>query len=735
MAIYSTEKEIVNNPFINQPVSYASYSQAAGIKPIVKPVTSISTSKAISNLNQDKARLDELSKPKQYEYAPGKFYDEVAFNAMTPEQRINLMGLDVAKTSIPKTTAGTVSYTNTNGQEAEFTADQLKDQSTQDFLSQGGYVMTKASGTTPDATQTGLESSVSGYNKQMEDLVSGFNSSNIDQDPEFQAISSNIKQKFAKMTEDMKRTNEQRESAYKSLGYRQGTTQYAGGVQLGIEGEELNQANARLSEIASQEASALSAAREAFRTGKYEQFSQQMSMIEKLRANKQEELSTYNQKLAAADAKLQANKEFEFEVYKYMQDQAAAQAEKAKPITLSPGQTIYDPNTNEAIYTAPERPSDNKPITEKVGDSLIQWNPNTGGWDTVFAGGTAQGVSDDAMSWATLISNGTYKPSDVPDELKKEVANVMAKMPPSEKAINDAQKMIDSIKLLKEDPGINAAVGPAFTGAISRTWLSEPFTGRRSIFLGKANQLVSNLALSKLIEAKSQGATFGALSDREMDILKSAQTALGTWEIRDKDGRVTGYKTTEKGFKNELQRLIDDYQSLVDEARGTTGGNSFDSWYSNQAPESDLNAINNMLRDSAYGNTIEERKKKIGEMYGQSFSQGGSGTPIATLNKVSKIPVGQKAGQCGRFVNKLTGLGLGDSFQSKMSKMNQAIKYPQSGMAFVMPYKNTGHTGIILSVNNGVATVKDSNWSLDEKVKVHQIPVSKMTGFAYPKIA
>ena len=92
---------------------------------------------------------------------------------------------------------------------------------------------------------------------------------------------------------------------------------------------------------------------------------------------------------------------------------------------------------------------------------------------------------------------------------------------------------------------------------------------------------------------------------------------------------------------------------------------------------------------------------------------------------------GQKAGQCGRFVNQLTGLGLGDSYQSKMSKMNPSIKYPQPGMVFVMPYKNTGHTGFIVNVKNGIATVRDSNYSLDEKVKTHQIPVSKMTGFTY----
>jgi hypothetical protein len=63
-----------------------------------------------------------------------------------------------------------------------------------------------------------------------------------------------------------------------------------------------------------------------------------------------------------------------------------------------------------------------------------------------------------------------------------------------------------------------------------------------------------------------------------------------------------------------------------------------------------------------------------------------------------------------------------------MAKMDSSITEPQPGMVFVMPYKNTGHTGFIVDVNDGMATVKDSNYSLDEKVRTHQIPVSKITG-------
>ncbi len=121
-----------------------------------------------------------------------------------------------------------------------------------------------------------------------------------------------------------------------------------------------------------------------------------------------------------------------------------------------------------------------------------------------------------------------------------------------------------------------------------------------------------------------------------------------------------------------------------------------------------------------------------------TFNQGGAGTPKGTVekaNKVLSIPTGTKAGQCGRFVNQITGLGLGDSYQSKLAKMDKSITTPQPGMVFTMPLSGElskyGHTGFIIGINGDKAIVKDSNWGKDEKVKVHEIPINKMTGFRW----
>jgi hypothetical protein len=111
---------------------------------------------------------------------------------------------------------------------------------------------------------------------------------------------------------------------------------------------------------------------------------------------------------------------------------------------------------------------------------------------------------------------------------------------------------------------------------------------------------------------------------------------------------------------------------------------------------------------------------------------GDSGSVSDALN----VADGTKAGQCGAFVNDYTGLSMGDSFESKMAQTDPNITTPEAGDVFVMPTKAVnGHAGFIMSVSpdGKTATVKDSNWSENEKVQTHTIPVASMTGFARPK--
>ena len=112
---------------------------------------------------------------------------------------------------------------------------------------------------------------------------------------------------------------------------------------------------------------------------------------------------------------------------------------------------------------------------------------------------------------------------------------------------------------ITDEKGLKSAVG-TFTGGR----LPTPISGAKQRFLGTVDQIVSTEALDSLIEAKGKGATFGALSEGEMRILKSAATKFGTWEVRDKDGAITGYNVREEDFLKELKTL----KFLTEKAKG-----------------------------------------------------------------------------------------------------------------------------------------------------------------------
>src|SRR3990167_9128892 len=92
----------------------------------------------------------------------------------------------------------------------------------------------------------------------------------------------------------METANKQRAGVIATMGIRGGTTRYAGGVQMGIEGEELKQAADRIADINARESNTIAAARNAYRTGKFSEFNTQVNALEKLRANKQKEMEAAN---------------------------------------------------------------------------------------------------------------------------------------------------------------------------------------------------------------------------------------------------------------------------------------------------------------------------------------------------------------------------------------------------------------------------------------------------------
>lgn len=135
--------------------------------------------------------------------------------------------------------------------------------------------------------------------------------------------------------------------------------------------------------------------------------------------------------------------------------------------------------------------------------------------------------------------------------------------------INTLNDKVNAIDTLTADPYLSSAVGPNALGRIS---LSSFVTGGKQNFIAGVENLISQETLNSLINLKSQGGTLGALSDQERLMLQNSASKIGNWAIRDKEGRVTGYNTSEESFKTELNRLKELAQRAITNSAGSTGG-------------------------------------------------------------------------------------------------------------------------------------------------------------------
>lgn len=120
----------------------------------------------------------------------------------------------------------------------------------------------------------------------------------------------------------------------------------------------------------------------------------------------------------------------------------------------------------------------------------------------------------------------------------------------------DIDNKIKSIEEIKGNSlGLKLAVGPTrlnrTAGAIDLT--SGGLSARQN-FIASVEQLTSEETLNTLINAKAKGATFGALSEGELNLLRQSASKIGKWAIT-KDGKVVGYKASESDFLKELNRL------------------------------------------------------------------------------------------------------------------------------------------------------------------------------------
>lgn len=153
---------------------------------------------------------------------------------------------------------------------------------------------------------------------------------------------------------------------------------------------------------------------------------------------------------------------------------------------------------------------------------------------------------------------------------KLDAADAKADASGSDEDVADAiQGKIDFIGEIAGHSGLNSRVGPTSFGRRAFA-ISDKF-GAGQDFSGSVRQLASQEFLDKLIAVKAQGATFGALTDREGDALRAAATKINDWEVKDKDGNGTGeWNVDEASFRKELTKIQTLAKKGLDKAGGGT---------------------------------------------------------------------------------------------------------------------------------------------------------------------
>lgn len=363
-----------------------------------------------------------------------------------------------------------------------------------------------------------------------------------------------------------------------------------------------------------------------------------------------------------------------------------------KPIEMSAGGVLVDPVTGKVIFTAPDKPKNPLDYIKEIGGYIYTYNPETNTTSVQkSATETDQKIVKINGTDYVLNADGTYSTPKVPT------------IPSSEKA-KRAGDLVAEIDAIINNPKLKNVTGPQ-AGNIPMFLRS----GEGATLITNIDSLIANIATENL------GMLKGPMSDKDIEFIKQASAGLS------RNMAPEGFIQRLNKIKANLSNIKNIYDTEAIKEKATPQVQTMQSFISAHPEQAEK--FKEILRGDP--NLSDE---EVIEILG--FKTVGSDTNSATLTKAVSKPDGSKGGQCGRFVNNITGLQLGDSFQSKMAKMDPSIKQPAPGMVFTMPYKDTGHTGIIVAINNdGTATVKDSNYSLDEKVKTHKIPLSKMTGF------
>lgn len=223
----------------------------------------------------------------------------------------------------------------------------------------------------------------------------------------------------------------------------------------------------------------------------------------------------------------------------YNKAKLAATPGPQKPITEKVGNAllVYNPATGkyEQQYSAPEEAQ--KPVTQTVGGNMLQYNPSSGQWETVFT------APESASDLKKVTVNGVDYMQDANGNL------ITPKVPtvPTAERISQAQKIKDTAQSILDSEDWTNAVGP--TSSQIPQWMR---TGKRNAVDAKIKLLQGLLTLPNL------GILKGPMSDKDIEFLRNASTA----------GLATNIDEAE--FERIMKGIISDADKVVKNAASGT---------------------------------------------------------------------------------------------------------------------------------------------------------------------
>lgn len=186
-------------------------------------------------------------------------------------------------------------------------------------------------------------------------------------------------------------------------------------------------------------------------------------------------------------------------------------------------------------------------------------------------------LSEEAKAYARDLFDGKITPANVPQNIRGEVMLAKDELMKTEKPLKDQLQIDELNKKITSLENLSSRVSSDGRGAVGPSWLARlglfsfnKLSGRQQDFIAGVEQLIQQETIDKLVQSKAAGATYGALSDGEREMLANSASKVGTWRILDKKGKVVGYNISEASLKKEL----DNIKRLAELARDRIQGDS-----------------------------------------------------------------------------------------------------------------------------------------------------------------